>query len=378
MALNAPPAQTILEGRYDAQPAAPSKQDIYADALHRLESQHRDIGGGNRKLDHDEAVLHFRQAIELNAKRRDTLRDVPHDKPIEWDKLEPLYPGIGKKFLDLHRDIVGVCMDGIDPTRLDFRDTELQKQYLEELIDSSFSKLLESGVAPGIYASYDKDQHFYYLNTFSFGRETPGHEMVMDLISKKKPDLTPEELNTVMDYEDTVVKLHVNIPPNQRKAFLQDYLSSIQKSMLARREIRNRKEAEGEVKPTVTDEELIASGVRPMVFAKMKMNGFSFTNIPDTEGNIIPDCIFYLDKMTPEMQRTFINELSPIVRKYEDPGGQVPRLSRFVTGPDGYRHTSFSVTQGDSNFKYWLKEKGLLDAYYDKSQNYSIRIPTRN
>ncbi len=302
------------------------------------------------------------------------LDQFPHDAPLDWKKIESLYPGISDQFLSRISDIQSVCIDRIDPLLLDPSDTEMVRDYIAGLISDGFSNMLKSGTAPFCYASYDKDQSRYYLRSFFIQRDHPGQILLSKIIKGEKSDISPEEFKKIMEYEQNMVKLHVNIPPDRRKDFLKAYFSGIEKAYLTRKEIRRQKEAGGETNPVVTDDDLIAAGVRPLRYTDMKMVGFDRECIHDQFGNRVAELVFFLDKIPPQDRQAFIDEMSLVIRDFESQDGEVPRYSELVAGPDGYRHTSFSVTQGDSNLKDYLKKKGILDQYFDASRNHAIMI----
>lgn len=286
-----------------------------------------------------------------------------------WPEWNTLFPnrrdGV---FLPLD-EVTLKALSLIEPSKYTVGETE---QYINLFMDSVWPRKESNH---GYSCKYDENQSFYYIRPLMDSLEagSVASKLVDNVVKKPETDLSQEELKQVIEYESGIHKIHINIPIEKRALFMQDLLKMKMESFDS---AYNRRMA---AKPSkLSDQDIIDGGDVLSLFRSLKFSGFNPIRDQqqlDREGNIFPDLVIYINNTDPDQARilseAICEKISGIARKYEDPKAEVPRYSSPFVASDGYHHSTLSITQGDSDFKNWLKGKGLLDQYFDGDSNYS-------
>lgn len=264
-----------------------------------------------------------------------------------------------------------------------------------DLVPDATHILIEKHVTPGpgyysgLICSQLTDQNYFQISHMtSFLGSSEIDKKIIKLIienrdfargtSSVEPKIEDQELNEMIMEERKIFKIHLNLAPEKRAKFLELYFENIKDTRKKIQSLSKELSAKGEV---FNREVQIKNGLGSSQLQSIKFKGYSDVHINyDVEYNYTPDFVFYLPKdLDSEITSMAVSQtlevIASILKEIDGVSeAQLARYSMPYTTSDGEILNCLSVTQGDSDFKNYLKRIGRLDEFFDKEKNYSVAL----
>ena len=305
---------------------------------------------------------------------------------VPQNTVQESYKDRKEKFFDSLRQFKNNLLP-----RVDF--TKLQPEYVNEAVETLIEAHLSSGPRrhSGLHCTQDEGDPFLYIRPIaSTSASSEINNKVFNLIRENNsqvakgldtlPTVSEELFDQMMEYESKIFKIHLMLPPEKRKEFLEKYFDKQKATRAGVSAWWDRMDSEKisvpreDVMARIVDEGLGFGNIEKMKFFKFSERMFK----NDLEGNLIPDFVFYLPtnldlKTTESLKNQMLEGLSDILKGIEeDLPDNLPRYSTPYKDSTGKVHSSLSEAQGDSDFKNYLKRIDKLDKYFDKNKNYAL------
>ncbi len=322
-------------------------------------------------------------AIDLFRKSRDLLQSIRKLPNYSTETLDLCYPNRGEQFFFPIKRFLKKTVDYIDFGLLG-------KDEVEDAVDIIIEKQLSprEGVFSGLYCKFGQDNFYHIRQLMANKPQSNVGEQIYKLVkqnnayvaseSKDLPIVSESLFAEMIEHEKKTFKIHLNLPVEKRKLFINRYLEEIGALRKQASAFRQQFELSGE-KPT--SEDYINQGFGLLKLVDMKFVGFN-KNMPnhDLENNRKPDFVFHAPTdLDIELAKKIINDTLISIAKIIDEIGEdstedLARYSMSYTTKTGKTYRSISIVQGDSDFKNYLKRIGKLDQYFDVTKNHAVSL----